>query len=98
MDRNTHWENYGTLMGYPPCCIEAFLKGEQTFNCVFSGTGFLPCGDCNKLPPEKILKYIDTHRQSATIFPFDNEQDKELIERIIPEVLEFINTLRNLTI
>lgn len=56
------WYLHGKYYGYPNCCIEAFLLGQQSQNSVFSGTGFLPCSKCNKKSPLEIVEIINTNR------------------------------------
>lgn len=68
------WEYWGTQMGYPSCCIKAFLDGKQQFDSVFHGTGFLPCKECNKKDPTKLLKHIDKHRLINYPFPYEDEE------------------------
>lgn len=78
------WRDWGRKLGYPECCIEAFIKEEQHHFNIFTGTGFLPCKDCNKKDPREVLKYIDSHRQIGLPFPFCERvqlQDKRTLIR-----------------
>ena len=56
------WWLHGKYFGYPNCCINALLKGEQQKDSVFSGTGFLPCASCNNKDPFEIMDIINTNR------------------------------------
>lgn len=68
------WKYWGVQMGYPSCCIEAFLDGKQQYDSVFHGTGFLPCKCCNKKHPSDVLEYIDKHRLVGYPFPYEDEK------------------------
>ena len=56
------WKLFAKYYGYPNCCTEAFLKGNQNRQNIFVGTGFLPCNTCARKDPMEILKIIDTNR------------------------------------
>lgn len=62
------WWLHGKYYGYPSCCINAFLRGEQNHDNIFVGTGFLPCNSCSKKDPDEILKIIGTNRVCAKPF------------------------------
>lgn len=67
------WYLHGKYYGYPNCCIEAFLLGKQSQNSVFSGTGFLPCSECNKKNPSEVVKIINTNRVCPEVFSLDDK-------------------------
>lgn len=86
------WEDNGKEFGYPKCCRDAFLKGDQVKSTVFSGTGFLPCKCCNKKDPREVLKSIDSNRKIDILFPFlTKEEDMSPRKRIR---YEFISNMR----
>lgn len=62
------WKMWGKYYGYPDCCVEAFLKGEQHFGGYFSGTGFVPCEKCHFRPVEDVVQQILTNRISCEEF------------------------------
>lgn len=62
------WWLHGKYYGYPSCCIDAFLKGNQNFHNSFVGTGFLPCNSCSKKDPNEVMKIINTNRICPTLF------------------------------
>lgn len=62
------WWLHGKYYGYPSCCIDALLKGEQNWDNVFVGTGFLPCNSCSKKDPNEVMKIINTNRICPTPF------------------------------
>ncbi len=70
------WMEMGLQRGYPMCCIEAFLVGEQKRGGFFEGTGFVPCSCCYDRTPEDLISTIDTNRQIDHTFPFDSEKEE----------------------
>lgn len=86
------WKYYGKQMGYKSCCIDAFLKGEQVHDSIFSGTGFLPCKECAKLEPKIVLKYIEEHRVEDSTFPYDyplenySKRYRVFIDKLMKEI------------
>ena len=87
------WSYWGTHLGYKPCCVEAFLEGKQVHESVFSGTGFLPCKECDKLPVSEVLNYIDTHRDSELPFPFEKDTFNESTRKLLEEHNKYLRTL-----
>lgn len=87
------WDYWGHHLGYKPCCVKSFLEGKQIHESVFSGTGFLPCKECDKLPVSEVLSYIDIHRKSKVPFPFDKEYHNESSRKSCEEIN---STLRKL--
>ncbi len=86
------WEDNGIEFEYPKCCRDAFRKGEQIKETVFSGTGFLPCKCCSKKDPREVLKSIDSNRRLSVTFPFlTKEEDMNPRKRIR---YEFIRNMR----
>ena len=61
----------GVAFGYPPCCIEAFIKEENVRSDDFED-GFLPCKECyeNKTK-EELYAEINERRLFKGTFPDD---------------------------
>lgn len=53
----------GTLLGYPECCISAFINHElpPTIKPWF-GTGYRPCIECLKKDSAQLVKEINSRR------------------------------------
>lgn len=75
-----HWLVRGLMYGYPPCCIAAFVRGEQLLHdyvipAEYHNTGFVPCRDCAKVKPSIVLEHIARHRsQKLEDFPSHKER------------------------
>ena len=71
---------FGEYYGYPPCCIESFLKPTSALHHAvrfedvpFAGTGFVPCQKCaTERTEEEILAEIASRRKCPTPFPDDS--------------------------
>lgn len=80
-----HWMVLGLQLGYPPCCIAAFVRGEQLrgvrdydIPADYLNTGFVPCRDCATVKPSLVIEHINNHRHPE-LRPFpDFDADKDL--------------------
>lgn len=68
------WMQTGILLGYPPCCIAAFLcvaPGDRGYKIpeAYEGAGFIPCEKCAKVEPEHVLGFIAANRRWHEPFP-----------------------------
>lgn len=78
------WMMLGLQLGYPPCCIAAFVRGEQLAHdyeipAEYHKTGFVPCRECAAVKPSIVIEYIQNHRHpKCGVFPnyehIDNER------------------------
>lgn len=67
----------GKYLGYPSCCINDFMNNFGRKNVIMrklSGTGYIPCQNCNKKTENELLFEINKKRICPTIFP--NDLDK----------------------
>lgn len=68
-EQRTHWINMGIRMGYPLCCIRAFvdtpLNAERGWVNPWAGTGFIACPDCSEKPMFTVMGYINNHRHKS---------------------------------
>lgn len=83
------WFLAGVAFGFPKCCIKYFSGAvdanpfsteflfPETEGMWFSGTGYIACPECQKLPEVELRAVIDQHRFVKTPFP---EQDPNSIE------------------
>lgn len=97
-EQQTWWFEMGLQRGYPVCCIEAFLVGDQKRGGFFEGTGFVPCSCCYDRNPEDLINHIDTFRQIPYTFPFDDENSFERYNSsdLGRKVIDKINNIRTL--
>lgn len=85
-----HWMVLGLNLGYPPCCIAAFVRGEQLARDYvappeYDNTGFRPCRDCALVKPELVIAHINAHR-SPKLRPFPDE--RMVTQKEVDKVLE----------
>lgn len=59
----------GRWLGYPECCIEAFLTQDEAPVTAYEGTGYIPCVECRKKSMRKLLTEIAIRRKCDTPFP-----------------------------
>lgn len=67
----------GKYLGYPSCCINDFMKNfgrKKVISRKMSGTGYIPCVNCNKKTEKELLLEINNKRICPTAFP--NDLDK----------------------
>ncbi len=72
----TTWIELGQYLGYPPCCIRAFVNlehlGDPTQLSIrpLIGTGFVCCEDCAEYyTARELTNIINAHRTCPTPFP-----------------------------
>lgn len=81
----TYGEDFGILMGYPKCCIHAFVYGDSPGkHRSFNGTGFIPCRDCDSLARAMgtnafVERHIAPNRKVSTPFPIEPRDDDPLM-------------------
>lgn len=54
----------GRALGYPPCCVEAFVSMTWVPS-AFDGTGFRTCQACSEKPYAEVWKGIHARREVA---------------------------------
>jgi len=60
----------GEFLGYPDCCIQAFLKRDKKpTSFKLRGTGYIPCEECNKLDEKTLIERIQSKRKCPVPFP-----------------------------
>lgn len=61
----------GTLLGFPPCCVQAFIehKSARTPTPLF-GSGYRPCEECSKREDFQPLIEEINQRRVKDIYPF----------------------------
>lgn len=74
------WKIIGKQFGYPQCCIDAFVKLEH-IGCErkLTGTGYIPCIECDKKTEEELIMIINANRTHSTLFPIENRQEIKAI-------------------
>lgn len=72
-------------LGYPSCCINDFMKNfgrKKVILRKLSGTGYIPCVNCNKKTEKELLFEINNKRICPSAFPNDlNKIDMSNIEQ-----------------
>jgi len=79
------WRQIGKRLGYPECCIEAFVKRNELDDDTFippsriqkrvgNGSGFIPCSYCSWkiLSKQCELSDLIKNRKERSKFPNDN--------------------------
>lgn len=74
------WMQQGIMLGYPPCCIAAFLTvapGDRDYEipAAYENTGFIPCKSCAQADPQHVLSFIAANRRWHEPFPEFNPKD-----------------------
>lgn len=74
------WMEHGIMLGYPPCCIAAFLcvaPGDRNYEIpeAYKDTGFIPCKSCAQADPQHVLSFIAANRRWHEPFPEFNPKD-----------------------
>ena len=61
----------GKGLGYPDCCIQAFLTEDFRTRPIrkLEGTGYVPCAECNKKSPQELVSIINANRKCVERFP-----------------------------
>lgn len=74
------WEKYGLYFGYPQCCINSFIKHATVplwYESItlypegrkLSGTGYVPCPECNaKFTEKELIDNINKNRRHDVPF------------------------------
>lgn len=65
------FESYGRYLGYPTCCIKAFMFDLPPGVNAFTGTGFVPCCECVLLLPKLLVERINKARVHAVPFQLE---------------------------
>jgi len=88
------WSDIGKQCGYPDCCIKSFIneglnfkKNSSVDNNALYGTGFVPCLECAKLPPDEMIEIINSHRIFERPFPFLDEYTIKECEEIVKSLI-----------
>lgn len=65
----------GQFLGYPACCVQAFIDMQQVAGTAFEGTGFRPCRRCADKPVYLVLMEIATNRIYEKPFPLHDTDE-----------------------
>lgn len=70
-DQYAMWECYGKAYGYPSCCRLVFaLRKQAPDRSKLSGTGYVPCACCERLPTTLLIQRVNLHRSKDEVtFP-----------------------------
>jgi hypothetical protein len=85
-EQELYWKRTGEFFGYPPCCIDSFLRGERTSlqEWTSEGTGFIPCHEhaeeieCGMTTLDEL---IGAHRKCPVPFPQGLRWFEEMMKR-----------------
>lgn len=81
-----YWYYLGKYLGYPDCCVEAFLNGSSDRDDnIHKSNGFLPCISCaNKIRAKEIkIEDLIIDRKHDIPYPNINQQKFDLYKNII---------------
>ena len=71
--RKVHWLLTGIALGYPTCCIKAFIAlkhlGDDRER-KLQGTGYVPCDHCDKTKTTQELVDTINRARESSIPPF----------------------------
>ena len=87
----------GEYFGYPPCCIDEFMRTRGSHNKERSkaskNTGFIPCSAHTEqiLAGEIRLKDLITNRTCNTRFPKDEDELLDQYRKMFRKKVRFIN-------
>jgi hypothetical protein len=75
-DLSAYYRNLGDYLGYPRCCVEAFIsEAPPRRDSHFKGTGFVPCRRCELKLPEVLIDEIKKNRKHPEEFPVLTRKD-----------------------
>lgn len=82
------WYVIGKYYGYPDCCIvdSEGLKHIGKPDRKLTGTGYIPCEQCNKKSIKNLKAAIAKNRICPVAFP-NEEDDDEHYDKAIPRLL-----------
>lgn len=76
----------GRVCGYPECCIKTFCEefGTRKDYRKLTGTGYVPCPECNKLSVQTLLEQIAS-RRDPRLRPFPDQTGLREVYMNMPE-------------